>query len=312
MIETNISSKTGRHYFSKIDKEDTTKLNYLSISKKESLPSSVDLRNKFKEITDQGQLGACTAFALSGIIGYTCQNITPSELFIYYNERSIRNTVNTDSGAYLSDGIKSLINHGVCQENLWPYNINKFKVKPTVNCYQQAANNKALSVKNIRNTLDEMKNCLASGLPFVVAIPVFTSFESQSVARTGIVPMPSSKEKLLGYHAISCVGYDDTKKWWIMRNSWGKWGDKGYFYLPYEYLTKDYVSDNISGSDLWVIIKMNNNNNNNKMIIQINKIKVMNKIREINQINKIKETNKINLINQINKIREMNKTNLET
>jgi C1A family cysteine protease len=36
-----------------------------------------------------------------------------------------------------------------------------------------------------------------------------------------------------------------------MRNSWGdKWGDKGYFYLPYKYLLNPKLT-----SDLWTITK---------------------------------------------------------
>jgi C1A family cysteine protease len=61
--------------------------------------------------------------------------------------------------------------------------------------------------------------------------------------------MPKYNDTVLGGHAVVCVGYDDIKKVWIMRNSWGTyWGDKGYFYLPYAYLTNDDLT-----SDLWII-----------------------------------------------------------
>ena len=37
-------------------------------------------------------------------------------------------------------------------------------------------------------------------------------------------------------HSMAIVGYDDLKKVFIIRNSWSdKWGDKGYFYMDYEY-----------------------------------------------------------------------------
>ncbi len=39
---------------------------------------------------------------------------------------------------------------------------------------------------------------------------------------------------LLGYHAVSCVGYDEAGQYWICKNSWSEdWGDKGYFKIAY-------------------------------------------------------------------------------
>jgi C1A family cysteine protease len=98
-----------------------------------------------------------------------------------------------------------------------------------------------------------MKGCLASGFPFVVGILVYDSFEGLTVAKTGYVPMPNTKtEQILGGHAVICVGYNDSKSVWIMKNSWGSsWGDNGYFYLPYNYL----LNSKLAG-DMWTIKKV--------------------------------------------------------
>jgi len=181
-----------------------------------------------------------------------------SRLFLYYNERDtdVNTTIDTDTdnGAYLSDGIISLQKHGICQELDWPYIIEKFDDKPNDDCYKYASKHTVTQVENINNDIFQMKNNLANGNPFVVGIAVYSSFESVKVAKTGMVPMPTVKDTLLGGHAIVCVGYDDSKQVWIMRNSWGtSWGDKGYFYLPYLYLLDSSLS-----SDLWCIKKMIN------------------------------------------------------
>ena len=98
-----------------------------------------------------------------------------------------------------------------------------------------------------------MKTSLVNGFPFVVGISIYSSFESYNVYATGIIPMPSKYDKLLGGHTVLCCGYDDSKQVWIMRNSWGvNWGDNGYFYLPYLYLLDSSLS-----TDLWNIIKFN-------------------------------------------------------
>jgi C1A family cysteine protease len=61
--------------------------------------------------------------------------------------------------------------------------------------------------------------------------------------------MPVKGESSIGGHAVVGVGYDDAKQWFVVRNSWGpKWGMKGYFTLPFPYLTDSNLSD-----DFWTI-----------------------------------------------------------
>ncbi len=96
-----------------------------------------------------------------------------------------------------------------------------------------------------------MRACLASGYPFVFGFSVYESFESDWVAKTGKVDLPTPKEKMIGGHAVMAVGYDEASQRFIVRNSWGvKWGDHGYFTMPYAYLTDRDLSD-----DFWTIRK---------------------------------------------------------
>ncbi len=61
--------------------------------------------------------------------------------------------------------------------------------------------------------------------------------------------MPGSGEKVVGGHAVMCVGYDDQAQQFTIRNSWGtQWGQNGYFKMPYAYLTNARLA-----SDLWTI-----------------------------------------------------------
>jgi C1A family cysteine protease len=220
-----------------------------------ALPPSVSLRPVCPPVVDQGELGSCTANAIAAALQFDQMKqqladvFLPSRLFIYYNERVMEGTVNEDSGAMIRDGIKSVSKEGGPHEKLWPYVIAKFKTKPSAAAYKDALAHRAVLYQRLTQTVDQLKGCLAAGYPFVFGFSVYESFESQAVAKTGKVPMPKPKEKLLGGHAVLAVGYDDSSKRFEVQNSWGTgWGDKGYFTIPYDYLTDSNLAD-----DFWTI-----------------------------------------------------------
>ena len=252
-VENNVCK---RIYNLKVNRQPASHLKLKLFPEIKNLPSNIDLRNKCPPVYDQGDIGSCTAQALGAAFeindGIT-NTFIPSRLFIYYNERHLENSISEDSGALLSTGIKTLEQYGVCNESDWPYDISKFKIKPPEKCYKDALSHRAYTVHNINSDINSMKNSLASGYGFVVGISIYESFESQKVTKTGIVPMPNvNSEKCLGGHAVLVVGYSDKDQHWIVRNSWGnKWGDNGYFYLPYLYLLDAKLS-----SDLWNITRI--------------------------------------------------------
>src|SRR5213075_165122 len=220
-----------------------------------ALPARIDLRKQCPPVYDQGQLGSCTANAIGGAIEFDQmkeklpQIFIPSRLFVYYNERVIEGTVDSDSGAMLRDGIKTVAKQGACPEPMWPYLINKFKTKPSAACYAEAAKHTAVSYQRLVQSLSQMKGCLASGYPFVFGFTVYESFESDAVKTSGHAPMPKWNERPVGGHAVMAVGYDESKQWFLVRNSWGaEWGMKGYFTMPYAYLIQPGLA-----SDFWTI-----------------------------------------------------------
>jgi C1A family cysteine protease len=220
-----------------------------------TLPPKVDLRPQCPPVLDQGQLGSCTANAIANAHLFeqrkqkAKQPFLPSRLFIYYNERVMEGSVQIDSGAMIRDGIKSIAKQGACAEKQWPYIIAKFIRKPTQVCYKDAEKHQAVSYQRLVPTLTQLKGCLASGYPFVFGFTVYESFESQEVTKTGVVPMPAASEQVLGGHAVLAVGYDDTAQRFIVMNSWGTdWGMKGFFTMPYAYLTDTNLAD-----DFWTV-----------------------------------------------------------
>jgi C1A family cysteine protease len=221
----------------------------------EALPDQVDLTDQCPEVYDQGQLGSCTANAIGAALEFDqmkqkqASPFTPSRLFIYFNERQIEGTVDSDSGAQIRDGVKSVSKQGACKETTWPYEIDKFRDKPPDPSYQEAEAHQAIRYLRLTQTLNQLKGCLAEGFPFVFGFVVYESFESPEVAKSGHATLPRAKEQQLGGHAVMAIGYDEDKQWFIVRNSWGpKWGLDGYFTLPYPYLLQASLS-----RDFWTI-----------------------------------------------------------
>lgn len=217
------------------------------------LPTAVDLEYNCSPIENQETLGSCTANALVGVLEFnetkdsTFQDL--SRLFIYYNERVLEHTVDSDAGAMIRDGIKALAKCGVCSETLWAYDIAKFAQKPPMTCYQDAKKRKITSYERL-DSLYAMKQCLTTGFPFAFGFTVYESFESPKVAKTGIAPYPSKNDRPVGGHAVCAIGFDDKKKALKVRNSWGtSWGIKGYFWLPYAFI------ENGLADDAWTIRK---------------------------------------------------------
>src|SRR5712691_2715928 len=179
-----------------------------------ALPPSVDLRGQCPPVYDQGQLGSCTANAIGAALQFNQMkqgesSFAPSRLFIYYNERVMEHSVSEDAGAMIRDGIKSVAKLGAPPETPdWPYDIRKFRDKPTAGTYTVAKKYQALLYQRVSQQIDQLKGCLAAGFPFVFGISVYESFESAAVAKSGNVPMPKVSEKNLGGHAILAVGYD--------------------------------------------------------------------------------------------------------
>jgi C1A family cysteine protease len=259
MTETalpNPETKIKRHYGRIKDKPHTLTPHTFAVQKFISAVRHLDLRNTYKiPVYDQGELGSCTANGINFLYEFDQfkqhekSPFVPSRLFTYYNERKLTpENLNVDSGASISDGVTVLSTVGVIPESLWPYDISKFADQPPLTCYNQCVNHKAITYRPIRQNLNQMKQALLSGFPICFGCTVFESFESEEVARTGLVPMPKRGEEEMGGHCMVIVGFDDDKHLWIVRNSWGNWGDAGYCYMPYDYLTNSRLAD-----DFWII-----------------------------------------------------------
>lgn len=219
-----------------------------------ALPATHSRLSGLPEIWDQGDLGSCTAHGILRVNSFAAtkagqQAQMLSRLMLYYDERVIEGTTESDAGAEIRDGIQTLVKNGSCLEAKWPYDVAKFASRPSDACYQEAMDHQAIKYAAVAASLDQIKAALNDGFPVVFGMTVFNSMMSDSVAKSGIVPIPGRRDPQVGGHCLAFNGFwDDTKQLLGFDNSWStSWGDSGKGYLPYWFLQSGLVSD------CWVI-----------------------------------------------------------
>lgn len=235
--------------------------------------SSVDLRQWCSPIEDQGAIGSCTAHAGAGIIEYYerksfGRHIETSRLFLYKVTRNLMK-MKGDTGAYLRTTMGAMVLFGAPPEEHWPYTDHetKFDQEPPAFCYAFAQNYRTMkyfrhdpSGTKAEELLHGVKTHLSKGHPAMFGFTVYNSIEQAE--QTGMIPFPSPRERVEGGHAIVAAGFDDKMKIknkigkigtvgaLLIRNSWGKgWGEKGYGWLPYDYIRRGLAQD------FWSILK---------------------------------------------------------
>jgi len=219
------------------------------------LPEQVDLRKQCPPIYDQGALASCTAHAAAAAFDCAMKRssrafLDPSRLFVYYMTRLIEGTIREDAGAQNRNAIKALVRYGAPEEWLWPYYKERFAKKPTARAVRAAERYQVLGYNRVpTGNIGALRAALASGLPVVFGFSVYESFDKVGTGKRAVVTMPKSTEYLQGGHAVLAVGYDHKVRRVLVRNSWGTyWGDKGYFWMPYDYVGTADLAD-----DFWVV-----------------------------------------------------------
>ena len=213
--------------------------------------SSTTLQNiASKYILNQGDLGDCVsnAFALCITI-MTNGQLQISRLLHYAFTRIMEDTpLSDDSGLYVRDGCKSISKYGVCLENKWSYNITNYNILPDLSVINTSKYLQNYSYVFLNQDIQVLKTYLSTKKsPIVFGFMVYSSF--MNIGSNGIVPLPNtSTETLQGGHCALIIGYNDSTQQFICANSWGKyWGDKGFFYMPYKYISNASLSSDFCG-----------------------------------------------------------------
>ena len=222
--------------------------------------SDTHMMSKIPPHVDQLEVGMCGGCGGSraGKLymnehGYPWQ-YTPSANFLYDIARMIDGVdLSDDSGVNIRSLFKAWNQYGIAPEDSnedwsWPFAASgdHWKTMPPEAVFKDALMHK-VEYMRLGSDPDEMKAAIMQGFPVVIGITVHESFESQSAAKTGIIPHPGHFDPILGGHCMYAVAFEDRK--WVVPNSWGPdWGSGGNALISF----RD-MSDPDFCSDRWAI-----------------------------------------------------------
>lgn len=226
------------------------------------LPEQVDLStlSEMPPVYDQGQIGSCVANAVAGAIQFARRrqdkdsDFIPSRLYLYYYARAKLGPVINDQGSRISDAVAIAKDQGVCEEAYWEYDGSgsanslfkssaKAALEPSEECQERAFQYRVTECRAVQKTENNLKSLVAGGTPVIFGFTVYSNmFGVGGAVKT--LEMPSSRDKLIGGHAVLLVGYDDETRMFRIRNSWGRRShDRGYYNMSYDYVLSPLARD---------------------------------------------------------------------
>ena len=232
-----------------------------------ALPSFVDYTAEMSPVKYQSSMGSCVSFAVAALKewqerkedieevkeGKDYKRKTDfynfSEQWIYWNCKKIDSWPGQE-GSDLRSAMKVLNKIGVPTEEAWPYIPSLTNIGEPKKWANLIARWSVIGSYWRLNNLDEVKRALVES-PIVIAIPLFEDFYRMP-NKTGILPMPKKNAPVLGWHAVTLVGFADDIQCVKLRNSWSiYWSNRGYCNVPYDYIN-EYMGDAWTAKDIKV------------------------------------------------------------
>lgn len=206
----------------------------------------IDLTPGMPPVWDQRDLGSCVAFGSTAALCYArwklgLAAIDPSQLFTYFAGRQRAGyPTDEDTGLQIRDGFDSLAKDGTPPATDWPYDTSKYALKPPVQAYTDATHDEATVYGAV--STGHVDDMIASGYPVTIGFDVPESFEADTTASSGVMPIPSPGEASVGGHCVVLcstprdgaeIGGIKGVLYRKARNSWSPdWGQAGYFWYP--------------------------------------------------------------------------------
>ena len=221
-----------------------------------ALPASVDLRQSWWIIGDQGQTGSCVGWASAeGVMRYHMvktnrlgKNVMLSPRFVWMASKETDELTQRpesfieEAGTTLKAAMDICRKYGVVINDLLPFNISTSLYGGSENTfYAAAAQRRSTAYFNMGKNFNQWKTWLASNGPILVGLSVDQTWDNATATHGNLDTFFPNTVR--GGHAVALVGYTATGRF-IVRNSWGTaWGDKGFAYASTAYISGAFFNE---------------------------------------------------------------------
>ena len=223
--------------------------------KERGLPSSVDMSADMPPVGFQGDQGSCLGWSLA----YAIRSYQEKKAFgwsydspIYGGQGTrvmspsfIYNQINggRDQGSDPIAALRLLVTRGVSTWKRMPYSLGDYRSQPGPEALAEAMQFRSRGFRAIDSAaVDSIRTELSKGRPVMLGILAYENFYKLDKSNP---VYDDFRGKFFGGHAVTIVGYDDSKDTpggrgaFKVMNSWGRaWGENGFAYISYRVFPK--------------------------------------------------------------------------
>jgi cathepsin L len=184
--------------------------------------------NAVTPVKHQFQCGSCWAFATHGAFESSWQLINGETI-----DTSEQDTLDCSGKGSCGGGYRAfdyLIDKGTATEAGYPYKAKKGICNTSINRPFRAEMWGYVGAGSSLGDVAKIKEALCRFGPLTVSVNANEFFQAYDGGGVVFEACTSGDTN----HAVTLVGWDDTKQAWLIKNSWGtRWGESGYMWIAY-------------------------------------------------------------------------------
>lgn len=204
------------------------------LTERGGLPTALDWRNNggnwITPVRDQGSCGSCWAFATTALL----------EAMVKIKKRVAGDTDLSEQmlvscsgagdcarGGYEYKAAQYIKTTGIPSESCFPYAARDSSCSPCANWASKVV--RISSWAWVAGNSRAIETALQNG-PVTTWMAVYSDLYHYTAG----VYQPTAGATYEGGHFVLIVGYNETQRYWICKNSWGKnWGESGFFRIKF-------------------------------------------------------------------------------